>query len=147
MDKALLVKSVFLFILVWGVTIAFLWFRRRIEIFWKIIATLLFAFYVWFFFDEIAKGYAAIQLNWYIVVVDFVKELVALIFWNLFFLWPLALVVIFYKASDMGAEKLLKFMCVATLVLWAIVVVYVYFSKGIDEFMYQRLREMVPGAK
>jgi hypothetical protein len=147
MDKTLLIKSIFLFISLWGFTIGFLWFRPRLEIFWKIIATLIFLFYLWFFWQEINRGYAAFTLNWYNVTVDFIKELVSLVFVNLFFLWPLALVIIFYKADDMGAERLLKFMCILSLVLWVVFVIYVYFDKGIDKFLYQNLKEMIPDAK
>jgi hypothetical protein len=147
MDKILIIKSIFFFITLWGFTLAFLWFRPRVEIFWKIVATILFLFYVWFFWEEIMKGYHSFTLSWYNVLVDFLKELVALVFVNLFFLWPLTLIIIFYKADEMGAERLLKFMCVLTLVLWVIFVIYVYHDKGIDKFLYQNLKEMVPDAK
>ncbi len=147
MDKALLIKSMFMFISIWGFTILFIWFRPRIEIFWKIIATLIYLFYIWFFYTEILSGYKAFNAAWFDVTMYFLKELMALVFINLFFLWPLALIIIFFKANDMGAEKLLKFMCIITLVLWVIFLIYVYFSKGIDEFLFKKLKDMVPGAK
>ena len=146
MEKALLIKSIFLFISIWGLSIAFLWFRPRIEIFWKIIATLIYVFYIWFFFEEILAGYSSFLSGCYRFTIGFVKELIALVFINLFFLWPLSLVLIFYKADDMGSEKLLKFMCILTLILWIIFVVYVYYNKGIDEFLYKKLKEMIPHA-
>lgn len=147
MEKALLIKSVFMFIVIWGFSAALLWFRPRIELFWKIIATVIFAFYVWFFFDEISKGYLSLLSDWYVVSVDFLKELIALVFVNLFFLWPVSLIIIFYKANEVGAEKLLKFMCILTLALWVVFVMYVYYNKGIDEFLYDKLKEMIPGAR
>jgi hypothetical protein len=147
MDKALLIKSIFIFVSLWGLAVAFLWFRPRLELFWKIIATLIFAFYLWFFWEEINRGYGSFVLNWYTVTVDFFKELVSLVFVNLFFLWPLALIIIFYKADEMGAEKLLKFMCILTVVLWILFVLYVYYDKGIDRFLYQKLKEMIPNAR
>jgi hypothetical protein len=147
MEKALLIKSVFMFVVIWGFSVALLWFRPRIELFWKIIATVIFAFYVWFFFDEISKGYLSLLSDWYLVSVDFLKELIALVFVNLFFLWPVSLIIIFYKANEVGAEKLLKFMCILTLALWVIFVMYVYYNKGIDEFLYDKLKEMIPGTR
>jgi hypothetical protein len=147
MEKALLIKSVFLFVAIWGLSIVLLWFRPRIELFWKIIASLIFFFYVWFFFEEISKGYNSLLVDWYIVTVDFVRELIALIFVNLFFLWPLSLILIFYKSNEVGAERMLKFMCLLTLILWVIFVVYVYYNKGIDEFLYEKLKEMIPYTK
>jgi cytosine/uracil/thiamine/allantoin permease len=75
------------------------------------------------------------------------KELSALVFVNLFFIWPLALFIIFYKSDAVGAEKLLKFLCVLTLVLWVIFIVYFFFSKGIDHFLFQDLKKMVPDAQ
>ncbi|HPB82861.1 MAG TPA: hypothetical protein PK200_12560, partial [Spirochaetota bacterium] len=120
MENTLLIKSIFMFITLWGFTVAFLWFRPRLEIFWKVVATLIYVFYVWFFFEEIKSGYNSFTSLWFDVTVYFIKELLALVFVNLFFLWPLALLVIFYKVNDIGAEKLLKFMCILTLVLWII---------------------------
>lgn len=147
MDKALLIKSVFFFVSLWGFTVAFLWFRPRIEVFWKIIATLIFVFYVWFFWDDLNKGYVALTVDWYKVTVDFMKELIALVFVNLFFLWPVALIVVFYKADEFGAEKILKFMCILTIILWIVFAVYVYYERGIDTFLYKNLKEMIPDAK
>ena len=147
MDKALLIKSVFFFVSLWGFTVAFLWFRPRIEVFWKIIATLIFVFYVWFFWDDLNKGYAALTVDWYKVTVDFMKELIAHVFVNLFFLWPVALIVVFYKADEFGAEKILKFMCILTIILWIVFAVYVYYERGIDTFLYKNLKEMIPDAK
>ena len=147
MGKALLIKSVFLFIALWGLSIVFLWFRPRIELFWKIIATLIFVFYVWFFFEEISRGYNSLLDDWYIVTIDFVRELIALVFVNLFFLWPLSLILIFYKSNEVGAERMLRFMCLLTLILWVIFVVYVYYNKGIDDFLYEKLKEMIPYTK
>lgn len=147
MEKALLIKSVFLFIALWGLSIVFLWFRPRIELFWKIVATLIFIFYVWFFFEEISKGYNSLLADWYIVTIDFIRELIALVFVNLFFLWPLSLILIFYKSNEVGAERMLRFMCLLTLILWVIFVVYVYYNKGIDEFLYEKLKEMIPYTK
>lgn len=147
MEKALLIKSVFIFIALWGLSIVFLWFRPRIELFWKIIATLIFIFYVWFFFEEISRGYNSLLDDWYIVTIDFVRELIALVFVNLFFLWPLSLILIFYKSNEVGAERMLRFMCLLTLILWVIFVVYVYYNKGIDAFLYEKLKEMIPYTK
>lgn len=146
MENTLLIKSIFMFVSIWGFTVAVLWFRPRIEIFWKVVATLIFLFYVWFFFEEITKGYNSFIAAWFDVTVYFIKELLALVFVNLFFLWPIALLIIFYKANDIGAEKLLKFMCILTLVLWVVFLVYVYFNQGIDEFLFEKLKKMVPGA-
>ena len=147
MENALLIKSIFLFMSIWGFTVIFLWFRPRIEIFWKTVATLIFIFYVWFFWDELSRGYGAFYAAWYDVTVYFIRELLALVFVNLFLFWPLALILVFYKANEIGAEKLLKFMCILTIVLWIVFIVYVYFNQGIDRFMFEKLKQMVPGAR
>ncbi|HOD14144.1 MAG TPA: hypothetical protein PK307_16200 [Spirochaetota bacterium] len=147
MIDGLLIKSVFLFIIFWGIGIGMLWFRPRIEIVWKIIATIILVFYIWFFFDEISSGYAAFSAGWYNFVVNFLKELISLVYVNLFFIWPVALILIFYKADAIGAERLLRFLCVLTLVIWIVFIVYDFFNRGIDDFMINKLKEMVPGAK
>lgn len=147
MEKAIIIKSIFLFICLWGFSLVFLWFRPRIEPFWKIIATLIYLFYIWFFFTEINAGYNAFMADWYNTLIHFLKEILSLVFVNLFFFWPVSLILIFYKANDMGAEKLLKFLCILTLILWIFFLIYVFYNKGIDSFLFQKLKEMVPGAK
>ncbi len=147
MNEALLMKSIFLFIVFWGIGIAMLWFRPRIELVWKIIATVILVFYIWFFYSEISSGYGSFVAGWYGFSITFLKELLSLVFVNLFFIWPAGLILIFYKADAVGAEKLLKFLCVLTIVLWFVFILYFFFSKGIDDFMLQKLKQMVPNAK
>ncbi|HPA73720.1 MAG: hypothetical protein KBA61_18670 [Spirochaetes bacterium] len=147
MENALLVKSIFMFVSLWGFTVIFLWFRPRIEIFWKIIATLIFLFYVWFFWAELSRGYGNFTAAWLDVTIYFLREVLALVFVNLFLFWPVALIVVFYKASEIGAEKLLKFMCILTIALWIVFIVYVYFNQGIDRFLFEKFKHMVPGAR
>ena len=147
MAEALLIKSTFIFLVFWCIGITMLWFRPRIEMVWKIIATVILLFYIWFFWDEIGRGYNSFTAGWYVSILNFLRELLALVFINLFFIWPLSLILIFYKADSVGAEKLLKFLCVLTLVLWVIFIVYFFFSKGIDEFLFQNLKRMVPNVK
>jgi hypothetical protein len=147
MNELIIVKSIFIFVVIWGLGILMLWFRPRIEIFWKIAATLVFAFYAWFFWDTINEGIDLFLSGWYIFLITFFKELLSLVFVNLFFIWPLALVILFYKADDIGAERLLKSLTIITLVLWILFILYFFFSSNIDSFLVERLKEMVPGAK
>ena len=147
MNETLIIKSVFIFISIWGIGIIMLWFRPRIEIFWKIIATLIFGFYIWFFFDEIVLGLNTFRSEWYLSSLQFLKELITLVFVNMFFFWPLVLILIFYKADEIGAERLLKFVCILTLILWIIFVLYFYFSTGIDKYLYENLKKMIPHAQ
>ena len=65
----------------------------------------------------------------------------------MFFLWPLALIIIFYKADDVGAERLLKFMCIFTLIVWLVFTLHTFYSKQIDTFLFHTLREMIPNAQ
>jgi len=78
------------------------------------------------------------------VTIAFVKEFSGLLFANMFFLWPLALIIIFYKADDVGAERLLKFMCIFTLLVWIVFTLYSFYSKQIDTFLFETLRQMIP---
>lgn len=147
MIDGLLIKSVFLFIIFWGIGVGMLWFRPRIELVWKIIATVILLFYIWFFFEEISSGYASFSAGWYGFTLNFLKELISLVYVNLFFIWPVSLIIIFYKADAIGAEKLLRFLCVLTLVIWIVFIVYDFFNRGIDDFLIKNLKQMVPGAK
>jgi len=149
MDKPLLIKSVFMFVGLWGIGIILLWFRHNIDMFWKIIATLILAFYIWFFYDEIHTGYAAFisASGWQKVTLSFLTELTAITFTNLFFLWPFVLVIIFYKADISGALRLLKFMCILTLLLWIIFIIYTFYSKDISGFLGKNLKEIMQNLK
>lgn len=147
MNDTVIIKSIFIFICFWAVGLGFLWFRPKLELFWKIVATLIFAFYIWFFNDELNRGYQKFELNWYVQSIQFIKELLMLVFVNLFFFWPLCLVLIFFKSDDIGAERLLKFLCILTLVLWVVFIIYFYLNKGIDKFFMDSLRQMIPYAK
>ena len=147
MKEIMIIKSLFIFFIFWGIGIAMLWIRPRIEIFWKIAATVLYALQLWFFFEEASEGYKLFISGWYPYVINFLKEFLVLVFVNMFFFWPLALIIIFYKADDMGAERLVKILCVLSLALWIIFIVYAMFTKGIDSFFMDSFRQMVPGAK
>jgi len=147
MEKTLILKSAPIFIFLWGFGIVFLWYRPRIEIFWKIIATILFAFYVWFFHEEITRGFAAIKADWFVIILSFLKDLLSLAFVSLFLLWPLLLMVIFYKSDDISAENLLKVICIITVVVWILFVAYVMYDKKIDPFLFDKVRSYIPFAK
>lgn len=147
MENLFLVRSIMIFMAFWGLGILLLWFRPRIDIFWKIVATLIFAFYCWFFFAEISQNYLAIRHDWFTFVVQFLMDFGTLLFSNLFLFWPILLVVIFYKSDDFGAERLLKFVVIFSLLLWFFMIAYVYYYKGINSFMFDKLREMIPYAR
>ena len=127
-----------------------LWFRKNIEIFWKILATLILGFYVWFFFKEISQGYTAFMTSpgWQKVTINFLTELSAIVFTSLFYLWPLSLIIIFYKSDSTRAMRLLKFMCVLTLILWILFIFYGYINnKELNQFIDKNIRQMFPKAK
>ena len=143
----LIIKSVFFLMCFWAIGLILTWFRSNIDLFWKIAATLMLLFYCWFFFEGITKGIEHLRSDWYIFVLDFFKEFMTLVFVNLFFLWPLALFMIFFKSDDIGSEKLLRFMCILTVASWIIFLAYFYFGKHIGVFFYETLKQMIPFAK
>jgi hypothetical protein len=145
-NDVLMIKSVFLFFSIWGITVLLLWFRPRIELFWKIIATLIFIFYLWFFFNELQTSFAAFKTDWYLSVIEFLKEILIIFFAGMLIIWPVVLMIIFYKANDIGAEKLLRFLCLLTIILWIVFIIYFFFSTGIEKFFYQNLKKMIPKA-
>lgn len=147
MNTTMLATSMLLFTVIWGLSVVLLWMRPRIEIIWKIAASAIYGFYIWFFYKDFLKGYEKFQKDWYMVTIAFIKEFSALVFANMFFLWPLVLIIIFYKADDVGAEKLLKFMCIITLLAWIVFALYSVYSKQIDEFLFETLRQMIPHAQ
>ncbi|MBN1499270.1 MAG: hypothetical protein JW982_03900 [Spirochaetes bacterium] len=147
MEQNIILKSISIFIFLWSISIVFLWFRPKIEFFWKIIATAILLLFFYFFKKEIMAGYAAFTADWYNALITFLREILLLLFYNLFIFWPLALIIIFYKADDIGAERLLKFMCVFTLMLCVVILGYVYYKEGVDRFIYEKLIDVIPFAK
>ncbi len=147
MEQNIILKSVFIFIFLWSISIVFLWFRPKVEFFWKIIATAILLLFIYFFKKEIMNGYTSFTADWYAALITFLREILLLLFYNLFIFWPMTLIIVFYKADDVGAEKLLKFMCVFTLVLCVIILGYVYYKEGVDKFIYEKLIDVIPFAK
>ncbi len=133
--------------IIWGISVIFLWFRPKIEFIWKIITFLIFAFYAWFFSEEITKGLIEFKADWFSSIMIFLKEIIFVIFYLLFIIWPIFLIIIFYKADDFGAERMLKFICIFTVILWIIIVSYVFYQKGIDEFLFQKFKTVIPFVK
>ena len=143
-NDILILKSIFLFCSIWGIAVILLWFRSRIELFWKLVATLIFIFYMWFFYNEFIQSFNSFKADWYISIIEFFKEILIIIFAGLLVIWPVILIIIFYKASDIGSEKLLRFICLLTIVLWIAFIIYYFFSSGIENFFYETLKKMIP---
>lgn len=146
MNDIMIINSLFIYMGFWGLGVLLLWIRPRIEIFWKLTATIIFALHLWFFRLEIFEGFEIFKGAWYSFTIGFFKEFLALVFVNMFFFWPLALIIIFYKSDDFGAERLVKFLCLLSIFLWILFILYTFFSQGIDAFFYENLKEMIPGA-
>jgi len=144
MNEFFIIKSIFIFVAFWGIGVILLWFRPRIEIFWKIVATLILVFYLWFFYNELKDGVTQFLGDPPTFLVHFFKELAVLVFVNLFFIWPLALILIFYKADDIGAERLLKFLSILTLVLWIVFIVYFFINRGAETHIIDGLKKIFP---
>ena len=140
----ILKSSIFMFCSIWGFAILLLWIRPRVELFWKIVATIIFIFYIWFFFNELTLSFSSLKADWYIAIIEFFKEVLIIIFSGMFIIWPIILIVIFYKANDIGSEKLLRFICVLTIVLWVAFIIYSFFSSGVENFFYGTLKNMIP---
>jgi hypothetical protein len=145
-NNVLILKSIFLFFSIWGIAILLLWIRPKIELFWKLVATLIFIFYFWFFFNELSLSFTSFKAGWYISIIEFFREILIIIFAGMLIIWPATLIIIFYKANDIGSEKLLRFICMLTIILWIAFIIYSFFSPGIENFFYDTLKKMIPKA-
>lgn len=128
----------------WASALLLLWFRRGIGLIWKAGASVVFAFYCFFFGNEITAGLESLKADWYVSALDFFRGLMRTVFADMFFLWPLALFTVFAKADDIGSEKLIRFMITATAALWAGFLIYFRFSGSIDGFFYDKLKSLLP---
>jgi len=145
-NNVLILKSIFLFFSIWGIAVVLLWIRPKIELFWKLVATFIFIFYIWFFFNELISSFTLFKAEWYISIIEFFKEILIIIFAGMLIIWPVTLIIIFYKASDIGSEKLLRFLCLLTIILWIAFIIYSFFSPGVENFFYETLKGMIPKA-
>jgi hypothetical protein len=145
-NNVIILKSIFLFCSIWGIAILLLWFRSRIELFWKLVATCIFIFYIWFFFNEFSLSFNSFKADWYISIIEFFKEILVINFAGMFIIWPAILIIIFYKANDIGSEKLLRFICLLTIILWIAFIIYFFFSSGVENFFYETLKKTIPKA-
>ncbi|MBP8988039.1 MAG: hypothetical protein KBG92_09555, partial [Spirochaetes bacterium] len=86
MNTTMLSTSMMMFSVIWGLSVVLLWMRPRIEILWKIAASGIYGFYIWFFYKDLLKGFKQFQKDWYTVTIAFIKEFSGLLFANMFFL-------------------------------------------------------------
>jgi len=147
MEKLFIIKSQFWFLGFWTLATILIWFRPRIELLWKITATLLLGFNIFFFYEEVYKQAMSFSKTWYVSLLGFLNEIKTLLFINQYFFWPIVLIVAFYKADDMGAERLIKYMCIFSIVVWIIFIVFYYFDTGINSFIYENIKELLPPQK
>ena len=141
MNEVISINTIFLYMCFWFIGLIMMLSRPRVEVVWKIIACVIFALFIFILFDEFKLGLNRFISGWYIYSLQFFKELLMYLFSSLFFLWPLALTIVFYKADALGSEKILKFMCLLTLVLLLISLIYAYNSKGIDRFLIHHIKK------
>lgn len=147
MSEIFSLNAIFFFVCIWGCCLGLVWFRPRLEARWKIFATVLFLIMIYLVFSQLSNAWHQFTLGWHVYILQFLRELMMYLFSSLLFLWPLALVLIFYKADAMAAERLLVFMCIFTVVLFVMAVAYTYYSKGIDSFLLENLRELMKDVK
>ena len=141
MNEVISINSIFMYMCLWFIGLMMILSRPRVEIVWKIISCFIFALFIFLLFDEFKSGYNRFISGWYIYSLQFFKEFIMYLFSSLFFLWPLCLVIVFYKSDAIGSEKILKFMCLLTLVLLIISLIYAYYSKGIDKFLIDNIKK------
>ncbi|MDA3899470.1 MAG: hypothetical protein PF637_03010 [Spirochaetes bacterium] len=144
METNIFLKTIPFFTIIWGISVAFLIFRPRIPIIWKMAAILLFLFYISVFRSDIEAFFVLARDNWYQTLILFFKETLYLLFYMMFIFWPLSLIIIFYKYDDFAAERLLKFMVFFTIAFWIGIAIYSYNKKGIDDILYNKVIELFP---
>jgi cytosine/uracil/thiamine/allantoin permease len=91
-------------------------------------------------------SFAKFKAEWYISIIEFFKEILIITLAGMLIIWPITLIIIFYKANDIGSEKLLRFICLLTIILWIAFMIYSFFSPGIEKFFYETLKTMIPKA-
>jgi len=147
MESITIFKSAPIFLFIWGAAIALLMFRPYLSGVWKIIPLLLFLFYLWFFQQEFMSTYAALRANFVMTIIAFLKDLLVVLFYILFLLWPVGIVFAFYSADEVTSEFIIKFLVALTLVVWLAMTVYIVTSNKLDNELLKKLFSLFPFRK
>jgi hypothetical protein len=119
----------------WILGILYSFFRKDLDISYKLFAVLIFLFYIYQFQNELFAGYFRLKTGYAREIVLWIYGLGKAIYFILLFAWPLALIRIYFTAAFPISELTIKFLVFLSAFYWISFFVYSYLHKEIDHFM------------
>ncbi|MCB1190006.1 MAG: hypothetical protein H7A23_12715 [Leptospiraceae bacterium] len=118
----------------WGIGLILVFFRRDLDLLWKSLFLLIYAFYILQFFPEILLGYQRLVGNYPKEIVSWIKGIGKVFYYFLLIVWPVLLVRVFYSASGYLSFLTIRLMVFATFLYWVLFYCFVFFSAEINNF-------------
>ncbi|TGK19848.1 hypothetical protein [Leptospira stimsonii] len=131
----LLEQIVFPIFLFWFCGLTLVLFRSDFEFVWKIIFVFIFIFYFFQYFPELKTSYERLTASYPVEILSWIYGMGRGIYFFLLFLWPVALIRIFYSASPQVSKSLAKALVSVTLIYWGGFILYNNFSPEVDAFL------------
>ena len=120
------------FFLIWFLSIVFIFFRRDIELIWKLLFLVIFLFYFFHLEPEIEASYKRISKNYLLEIYYWIISFPKLFYFFLLFCWPVVLLRIYFSASYILSIKVIKTLISFTGLYWVLFIIYSKYSKQID---------------
>lgn len=127
---------VFLF---WFLGLVLVFFRKDLDLHWKISFLFLFVVYAIVFGNEWSSALDRLEENPVWEVRNWFYGIGKAIFYFLFLLWPITLIRLFYSSSKELARLTASLMVTVTVVFWILFWLYFRFQESIDVFLYREL--------
>ncbi|GEM_PF-2675400 len=105
-------------LILWGVFLFFLLFRKGIPGLLKLIMVFLFSSGVLFWYDEMLFFFSGIDAQNAAYYLDMIRRGIYSVFLALFWIWPITTLFVFYAASDLDSVRVLIALSFFTLFIW-----------------------------
>ncbi|EPG66529.1 hypothetical protein [Leptospira wolffii] len=128
-------QIVFPIFLLWFVGLTLVLIRNDIEIIWKIATFFVFVFYFFQFFPELKESYGRLSKSYPTEILNWFYGVPRAVYFFLLFVWPIAVIRMYYTASPTLANLSAKMLVGATLVYWILFLAYHQFTAPIDDFL------------
>lgn len=146
--STLMDQIIFPIFLIWFVGLTLVLIRNDIEIIWKIATFFVFIFYFFQFFPELKESYGRLSKSYPAEILSWFYGVPRAVYFFLLFLWPIAVIRMYYTASPTLANLTAKMLVGATLIYWILFLAYHQFSAQIDTFLSTKFLDwitIVPG--
>jgi hypothetical protein len=122
-------------LIIWFLAIFFIFFKKELELTYKLFFLVVFLLYSFHFQDEIIHSYIRLKTSTPREIISWFYGLGKATYFFLILAWPLALIRLYYSAAYTFSELSLLTLSVVTILYWIFFLLYSYFSTSIDHFL------------